>query len=44
MLIIGTHLGLGAGSITILDRDGLRHAGDFSTRYLHLERGGTVTA
>jgi CRP-like cAMP-binding protein len=27
-------------AVTIVDWDGLRHVGDFNTRYLHMERGG----
>jgi hypothetical protein len=27
------------GTLTILDRDGLRDAGEFDARYLHLKRG-----
>lgn len=30
-------------AVTIVDWDGLRHVGDFSTRYLHVERGGPTT-
>ena len=31
-------------AVAIVDWDGLRHVGDFSTRYLHLEAGGPTPA